>query len=78
MVRFTATPCLGRGGLDISQVGLEGLSQRRLCVIYDSSASYQLAEDAARLLALSMSLPGGIEEALSLVRAQMIRSAEGA
>ena len=73
MARFTATPSLGTGSFDISEVDADGIGVRRLYVGYDRSVSHQIGENAARLLVMAMSLPGGMEEAIALVRAQIVR-----
>ena len=73
MARFTATPSIGTGSFEISEVDADGIGVRRLYVGYDRSVSHHLGERAARLLVLAMSLPGGIEEATALIRAEIVR-----
>ncbi|MGI4802742.1 MAG: hypothetical protein ACRYG8_53670 [Janthinobacterium lividum] len=72
MARYTATQGI-TGSYDINEIDADGIGIRRLYVGYDRSVPYHLGEKAARLLILAMSLPGGIEEATTLIRAQIVR-----
>jgi hypothetical protein len=59
---------------DITELDADGIGQRRLYVGYGSTHSNQReAEQAARLLVLAMNLPGGIDEAILLLRAELAR-----
>lgn len=74
MPRHVASPELGHGSWSISAVDADGMGTRLLSLTHDRQAPRQLAEDAARLLALAMSLPGGIKAATTLMRAELVRS----
>lgn len=73
MARFVAAPVLGHGSWDISEVDADGMGRRHLSVTYDRSASYGDGEQAARMLAMALSLPGGIDDAIKLIRAELAR-----
>jgi hypothetical protein len=68
MARHTATP--GSVGYDLCEADADGVGVRRLTVYGPIDQS---AEDAARLLALAMTLSGGIPAATALIRAALIR-----
>ena len=74
MPRFIAVPSLGSGSFDICEIDADGVATRRLYIGYDRSASYKTGEDAARLLIMALSLPGGVQEATKIIRAQIIRT----
>ena len=74
MSRFIAAPSLGSGSFDICEIDADGVGVRRLYIGYDRSASYKTGEDAARLLVMALSLPGGIQEAVKIIRAEIVRT----
>lgn len=70
MTRHTASPSVI--GYDISEVDADGVG-RHVFSISAPFARPQAAQDAARLLTLALSLPGGIHAATALLRAEMAR-----
>ena len=78
MARHTATPSFPAGAYDINSVDADGIGQRVFTVMSHSHPMAQYdprkCEDAARLLTIALSLPGGIEAATALLRAELVRS----
>lgn len=73
MARFTATPVLGLGGFDISELDADGMGRRHLFVVNDRSATMEDAQKAVRVLCLALSLDGGLDRALELLRSEAVR-----
>jgi|GEM_PF-6202184 len=72
MPRYVAQAGL-HSAWDIAEVDGDGLGQRRLYVGWAPEAGPKAAEDAARLLVLALNLPGGIDAATKLLRAEVAR-----
>lgn len=72
MPRYVAQPAL-HAVWDIAEIDADGIGARRIYVGADRECGPQMAQGAARLLVLALSLPGGIEEATKLLRAEMVR-----
>lgn len=63
-------------GYEIAEVDADGIGAKVLRINSPGRANLQLAEAAARLLVLSSNLDGGIEQAVKLIRAEVLRQRE--